>query len=199
LDISALGPRLNLSQAYQGRYLIALAPGTDAGAVRDAIAGLFPGTLFPRTLEEAKEQDARNALATTTFSYLRVQANVAIVLLGVTVGLFVFAASAERRDELATLIARGAGAKAVHRLLMAEGWIVAILGIVLGVIGGLVTVATFFALVSSLSLATVPFVVPSSLVLPLLAIILGVWLASLLGTFAIRGMDIARVLKLRGG
>lgn len=199
VDLAALGSGANLSQAYEGRYLIALGPGGDANAVRDAISGLFAGALYVRTLEEAKEQNAENAIVTATFSYLRVQANVAIVLLAVTVGLFVFSASAERRDEFATIIARGAGTKVVLRLLMAEGWVVASLGIPLGVLAGLLTVATFFALISSVFATSVPFVIPLDLALPLLAVVVGVWLASLSGALAIRRMNVTQVLKLRGG
>ena len=74
-----------------------------------------------------------------------------------------------------------------------------VLGILLGVGAGLLTVASFFALISSASSIPVPFVVPLILVIPLLAIVVAVWLASLLGALAIRRMDVARVLKLRGG
>lgn len=199
VDAPSLGPTLNLSQAIQGRYLIALEPGANSTAVRVAIEALFTGPMDVRTFDEAIAMDASNAVTTATFLYLRVQANIAIVLLGVTVGLFVFSAFAERRDEFATLIARGAGMKVVIRLLMAEGWVVSVLGIVLGVVAGFATVTMIFALVSTISQTPIPLIVPLTLAIPLLAIVVAVWLASLLGALAIRRMDVPRVLKLRGG
>ncbi len=84
---------------------------------------------------------------------------------------------------------------------MAEGWVVTILGLILGVIGGLVSAWTVLAIAGLLLPAgvTVPFVVPLSVVIPMAGAIVGVAVAGFAGAASIRGMDVVRVLKVRGG
>jgi hypothetical protein len=69
----------------------------------------------------------------------------------------------------------------------------------LGVFGGLVTAAMLLAIVAFMAAAPFPFVVPWQAALPLGAAVAGVWVASFLGAQSIQRMDVARVLKLRGG
>ena len=206
LDFSSVPGANFTSQVMQGRILIAVEPGSDSGtvaqAVSDALMDLFPlriGFVSVITQAEAIRYEMENAPAGAIFSYLRTQTEIAVGLSVVGVGLLVYTGAALRRDELATLVARGAGPSAVAKLVMAEGWVVSFLGLLLGILGGLVTAATFLALASFLGQTPIPFVIPLSVVGPLLAAVLGVWIASYLGALSIQRMDVARVLKLRGG
>jgi len=106
------------------------------------------------------------------------------------IGLLVFSAASARRNELVTLVARGLGPQLAARLVMAEGWIVALLGILLGTCTGLLVAASVLRITSSYTWIPIPFVLPWTVVLPVLVVIAGVWAASFLG---------ALVLKLRGG
>jgi len=199
LDLSALPPDYNASAVSTATYLISLAPGTDSRVAAAAISKVLGGAVNVRTQDEARRMEAANPVASAVFGYLSSQGQIAVGLLVVAVGLLVYSAAVERRDELATLVARGAGTRSVGRLVMAEGIVVSLLGLLLGVVAGLVTAGTFLALISSVVSPPVPFVVPLAVVIPLVGVVLGVWLASFLGALTIQRMDVARVLKLRGG
>ena len=199
LDLSALGPGFDRSAVSSGAYLISLAPGTDGIAVARDVSDVFGGSLVVRSQAEVRKELAAEPMSTGVFGYLRSQGQLAVVLVVVAVGLLVYSAAAERRDELATLVARGAGPRAVARIVMAEGLVVSILGLLLGLMAGLVTAGAFLGLLSVLVPEGIPFVVPVDVLFPLPAVVLGVWLASYLGALAIQRMDVPRVLKLRGG
>ena len=72
-------------------------------------------------------------------------------------------------------------------------------GLLIGVTAGVATGAMFLALVATLGTIAIPLVVPWTTAIPLLAVLAGTWVAGLLGAFSIRRMDVAQVLKLRGG
>lgn len=199
VDLSAVGEAANFSTTRYARYLVGLEPGADSRVVAAAIGDLLGTGFYVRTLDDARSEAASSPFTAATFAFLRAQIQVALGMLVVAIGLFVYSAAAERREEFATLVARGFGPKAVRKLLMAEGWIVSLLGLLVGTLGGLLSAATFLALASLLTPTPVPFVVPLLVIVPMIGAGLGVMIASFLGAASIQGMDLARVLKLRGG
>ncbi len=180
-------------------YLIAVESGANPRQVAQNASAVFGGYASVVTQAEAFEQEARNPLSAAVFSYLTTQTHVALLLSVLGVGLLVYTGAALRREEFATLVARGARPRTVAKLVMAEGWVVSLLGLMLGVVAGLVTAATFLTLASIVSPTPIPFVVPATVLWPLLAAVLGVWVASFIGALSIQRMDVARALKLRGG
>ncbi len=198
MDFSAV-PNANLASTAVGRYLVSLDPGANASAVVTAIRDLFPPDVYVYTQLDALRQEALNPITGTVFDYLETQALLGVGILVVAIGLVVYSASAERRDEFATLVARGIDSASVRRLVMAEGWVVSILGMMLGAFGGLVTAITLLALVSLLTPSPIPLIVPATVLVPLALAVVGIWAAGVAGSFSIRRMDVARVLKLRGG
>lgn len=199
VDVSVLPATANLSFAESWRYLIGLEPGASSQAVASELSDMLAGDVWVRTLEDARSAAAGSPFSVATFRFLEAQIQLAIAMLVVAIGLFVYSAAAERREELATLVARGFGPRTIRKLLMAEGWVVTLLGLAVGAVGGLVTAAAFVALGSLLTPVPVPLVVPAIVVVPLLGAAVGVLAASYLGAASIQGMDVARVLKLRGG
>ena len=198
LDFAAV-PDADLSLSADGRYLIALAPGASGTEVADAVSAVLGGSSWTLLREEVRRQAGSNPVSATVFGFLETQAYLSVVVLVVAIALLVYSASVDRRDELATLLARGIEPKMATRLLMAEGWVVSLLGLLLGVLGGLVTAATFLGLGSAISPTPIPMVVPATAAIPLLAVVVGVWVAGFLGAASVRRMDVPRVLKLRGG
>src|SRR5439155_1095312 len=81
----------------------------------------------------------------------------AAILMVLGIGLLVFSAASARRNELVTLVARGLGPQLVARLVMAEGWIVALLGILLGTCTGLLVAASVLRITSSYTWIPIPF------------------------------------------
>ena len=181
------------------QLFVALTPGTDSVGVVASLRALFGENAYIRTSEEALRIELANPVRAGTFQYLETQSQLAAILMVLGIGLLVFSAASTRRNELVTLVARGLGPQLVARLVMAEGWIVALLGIILGTCTGLLVAASVLRITSSYTWIPIPFVLPWTVVLPVLVVTAGVWAASFLGALAIQRMDVARVLKLRGG
>ena len=198
LSLASL-PDANLSRASSGRYLVALAPDANAIAVADAVSEVLGGRAYIRLQADARRAAAADPVSTTVLNFLQTQAYLSVVVLIVAVGLLVYSASVDRRDEMVTLIARGIDTRVATRLLMAEGWIVSLLGLVLGIVAGLVTAATFLGLASAFAPTPIPLAVPVSAVIPLFAVLVGVWVAGFAGAISVRRLDVPRLLKLRGG
>jgi len=180
-------------------YLIRLSSGTDPAAVVESLRSLFGPAVSVLTLADTLRADDVASVRAGTFMYLATQSQMAAVLMVVGIGLLVFSAASARRDELVTLVARGLPRNKVARLVMAEGWIVALLGIMLGTFAGLLTAASVLILASTRLPFAMPLVVPWTVVIPLLLVTAGVWVAAYLGALSIARMDVARVLKMRGG
>ncbi|TLZ49936.1 MAG: ABC transporter permease, partial [Methanobacteriota archaeon] len=192
-------PGANVSVSMPGSYLIHLQPGANETAVMEAVGTVLGPWTYVTSQRQAREAAASNPLTAAVYGYLQAQAYVAVLILVVAVGLLVYSAAAERKDEFATIIARGLDARRATRLLTTEGWVVCILGLLIGVAGGVVTAAMFLTLFATVSSIAIPIVVPWTIAIPLAAVLAGTWVAGLLGAFSIRHMDVAQVLKLRGG
>ncbi len=192
-------PDANLTEAWNGRYLVRLRSGANETAVIDSIRDFLGPAVSITSQQEQRRFEAANPLTITVFGYLQAQSYMSILILVVAVALLVTSAAAERQDEFATMMARGLDARRAWRLLAVEGWVVCILGLVVGVFGGLITAWTFLWLAATVSSTMVPFVVPWTVVIPLLAILGGTWVAGLLGAWFIQRMDVSRLLKLRSG
>ena len=192
-------PTANLSTADSGRYLISLQPGANETAVIAGVSSVLRGFPTITSQRQAREQEAANPVAGTVFGNLRAQSYMSVLILVVAVGLLVYSAAAERQDEFATMMARGLDARRAARLLTAEGWVVCLLGLGLGVLGGAVTAWTFLAVAGSFTTSQVPFVLPWTTAVPIAAILGGTWVAGLSGAWFLRRIDVPRLLKLRGG
>ena len=199
VDFSALPPGVIERLGRLSQLFVALTPGADSARVVASLRALFGENAYIRTSEEALRIELANPVRAGTFQYLETQSQLAAILMVLGIGLLVFSAASARRNELVTLVARGLGPQLVARLVMAEGWIVALLGILLGTCTGLLVAASVLRITSSYTWIPIPFVLPWTVVLPVLVVTAGVWAASFLGALAIQRMDVARVLKLRGG
>jgi hypothetical protein len=199
LDFSALPPQVLNDPGDLPSLLIAVAPGTDAAAVAGSLRALFGESASVRTWEEGLRAELMNPVRAGTFQYLATQSQLAAILMVLGIGLLVFSAASSRKNELVTVVARGLGRNLAVRLVMAEGWIVALLGILLGTATGFLLSVAILRITSSYTMFPIPFVVPWTAVLPVLGVTAGVWAASYFGAFSIQRMDVARVLKMRGG
>jgi putative ABC transport system permease protein len=198
LDFSVLHPGLEDDVAIRWKYLVAVAPSAEASASAQILEDRFQDQASVWTLEERLRDELANPVRAGTFAYLTIQSQMAALLMVVGIGLLVFFAASARRNELVTLVARGLSRATVARLVMAEGWVVALLGILLGTAMGLLVTASVLAITATILPIPMPLIVPASVVLPLFVVVAGVLAASFLGALSIQRMDVARVLKLRG-
>ncbi|TLZ75675.1 MAG: ABC transporter permease [Methanobacteriota archaeon] len=199
LDFSTLPAGTEGHVEGRWSYLIDLSDGANVSGVVQALTNLSGYGASIRTFQDALRSELANPVRSGTFAYLATQSQLAAVLMVLGIGLLVFSAASSRRDELVTLVARGLPRHKVARLVMAEGWIVASLGILLGTFAGLLSAASLIALASTRTPTPIPLIVPWTAILPLLEVTGGMWVASFLGALSVQRMDVPRVLKLRGG
>ncbi len=203
LDSSSVAPDTLTRIPGRVKFLVKLSPDATLATVVASILALFPqGTANVRTSEEALGVDVTNdpvQVGVATLRYLAIQSQLAALLMVLGIGLLVFTAATARRNELVTLVARGFGRDLVARLVMAEGWIVALLGVLLGTVTGLLVAPSVLVIASSYLPIPIPFVVPWTALVPVFVVAAGIWVASFLGAVSVRRMDAARVLKMRGG
>src|SRR5438093_774628 len=142
VDFSALPPGVIERLGRLSQLFVALTPGADSARVVASLRALFGENAYIRTSEEALRIELANPVRAGTFQYLETQSQLAAILMVLGIGLLVFSAASARRNELVTLVARGLGPQLAARLVMAEGWIVALLGILLGTCTGLLVAAS---------------------------------------------------------
>jgi len=190
---------------YSGshRYLLALAPGADWHVVKQSIRDL--GASSVDVYQEDLERLNSNPFTGSFLGFVRMEIAFIVVILTAGLGLIIYAASLERDVEFAGIIARGASGWQAAALLIGEASSILIIGLIIGLGVGLATGLLY------ISFSSVPFgtgvepAVPMLFVLPLDGLLLLLLTpVAMLGTvllvsLRIARMNIARVLKMRGG
>jgi len=187
-----------------GRYLLDLAPGADWRTVKSSVAaedGVSSVDVTAETIELANASPFVRALS----GFIGMEIAFIVLILTAGVGLILYAASLERDVEFAGIIARGSSGWQTAELLVGEAFVIILVGLTIGVGVGLGT--AFFA---TNWLATGPAGVPTSpvpyfFVFPWTALLLvlgapaAMLLAALLVSVRTAHINLAKVLKLRGG
>jgi putative ABC transport system permease protein len=185
------------------KYLVALAPGADWRAVKSAIADLGGGaTVYQEELEAINN----SGLTSSFLGFVKLEIAFMVVILTAGLGLIIYAASLERDVEFAAIIARGSSGWQTAGLLVGEAFSIMIIGVLVGVAVGLATgfFYTEFLFVNPTG-GTVEPAIPYFFIFPpegwlLVAASAGAMLlAAVIVSWRIVRMDVARVLKVRGG
>jgi len=185
------------------RYLVALAAGADWHVVKQSILDL--GSSSVDVYQEDLEQLNSNPLMGSFLGFVRMEIAFIVVILTAGLGLIIYAASLERDVEFAGIMARGASGWQAAALLMGEAFSILVIGLLIGLGVGLVTGLLYISFSTPSFGAGVEPAVPMLFVLPpdglLLLLLTPVAMlgTALLVSWRIAHMNIARVLKMRGG
>jgi hypothetical protein len=185
------------------RLLVDLAESADWRRVRQEILDL--GAAEVHALQEEFDSANLNSGIRTVLGFLRMEIAFLFLVLPMGLGLITLAASLERDIEFGGIIARGASRWQAAKVLLGEALIIMFVGTVIGVGVG---IAASFVMARAFSagppgflepFVPFPFVLPieSSLLVGLSAV--AMLLSSLLVALRIAGMDVAHILKVRGG
>jgi len=186
------------------RYLVDLSPGADWRAVK-AAAFQVRSVSSVTVAQEQVEAQTSNPFARAVYGFITMEIAFIVVILTAGVGLILYAASLERDVEFAAMIARGSSGWQTAKLLVGEAFVIMLVGLTIGV-----GVGTGTAFIATQWLATGPgggltSAVPYFFVFPWEAVLLVVVspLAMLLSAFLVSArtarINVAQVLKLRGG
>ncbi len=185
------------------RYLVALSPGADWKTVKTSIQGL---NVYVTVAQEQIDALNHNGLSNSFLSFIKIEIAFMVIILTAGLGLIIYAASLERDVEFAAIIARGASGWQTAGLLVGEAFSIMVIGVIVGVVVGLLSgfFYTEFLFVIPTG-GTLEPAVPYFFVFPLEGWLLvaasagSMLLAALLVSWRIVRMDVARVLKVRGG
>ncbi len=204
VDFKTIGRDLARSNlgAVQTSFLIKVRDGYDPVKVRDAVSPLLQTggriLIYREELAKLRSEPVRNAF----MSFLLVEVGFVVLILTVGLGLISYTASLERESEFASIAARGASTRLTSTILLGEAISIMVIGLLIGVTAGLLSAAVFNQLISytaGSSQLDSPLVVPIESPLLVGAASLTMVAASFLVSLRIRFMDVARVLKIRGG
>ena len=205
-SLDTMGPLLE-GQPYRGyggdRFLVALRADADWQAAKADIAAL--GASNVQVAAEQIEQLRSNPVFRAFFGFIELEMAFMVVILTAGLGVILYAATLERDVELAAIRARGASGWQTAGLLIGEATSIMLIGLIVGT--GIGILAAFLSTsfiaagpgTAGESLVPVLFVLPPEALLLLVFAPAAMLLTSFAVTIRIARMDIARVLKLRGG
>ena len=183
-------------------YLVALAPGANASAVKTAFIAL--GSPSVVVYSEQLAQVTGSVFFGSFLGFIEMEIAFIVVILTAGLGLIVYAASLERTVEFAGITARGSSGWQTAALLVGEAFVIMVIGVLMGFGVGLLT-GYLSTSVTAPSFGGLEMIVPSLFVFPMDALLLVVLAPqAMLGTpvlvsWRLARMNVARVLKMRGG
>jgi putative ABC transport system permease protein len=130
-----------------------------------------------------------------------------IVIIMVGLGLIMFISVGERRNEFATIMARGAEGKQMVVLILGEALAITLVGFVIGIFSGIFTAYTFNKMLttntlfgmSSDSLSGRPLVIPWYGILIVALALFALIFTSALAAFKVKRIKLHSALRIRGG
>lgn len=182
-------------------YFVDLRPDADWSVAKAEITalGIFNVRVYPEELAGLSS----NPFLRYARGFIDVEIAFVAVILTAGLGLIIYAASLERDVEFASIIARGSSRWQTAGLLVGEAVSILIIGAVIGI--GVGAATSFLTLQTLQPAGAVEMLVPYAFVLPLDALLLlglaplAMVLTATLIAARIARMDVARVLKVRGG
>jgi len=185
------------------RYLVALRAGADWRTAKADITAL--GASSVSVAAEQIEQLRSNPVFRAFFGFIELEMAFMIVILTAGLGVILYAATLERDVELAAIRARGASGWQTAGLLIGEASSIMLIGLIVGTGIGVLAAYLSTTLISAGPGTTGESLVPILFTIPIEALLLlvlapaAMLLTSFAVTIRVARMDIARVLKLRGG
>ena len=194
-----------VSQQFGGNeaYFVRLQPGADWRAVKENVLAL--GANNVQVYQEQIDQIQNNPGARATSGFMAMEVAFIVVILTAGLCLILYAATLERDAEFAAIIARGAGGWQTAGLLVGEGFSILLVGLIVGAGMGVLTAYVETDLLYSGLGSTMQPLVPLLFVLPPQALLLlvlapvAMFVGALVVSVRIARMNVAKVLKMRGG
>jgi putative ABC transport system permease protein len=199
-----LGPNASRNFGSIDRYLVDLGPGADWRSAK-AAALRVPFVSRVDVVQESVEAQTQNPFARAFYGFLAMEIAFIVIILTAGVGLILYAASLERDVEFAAIIARGSSGWQTAKLLVGEAFVIMLVGLTIGVGVGAGTgfLASQWLATGPTGIQTSP--VPYFFVFPweaVLLVVLGpasMLLSALVVSIRTARLNVAKVLKLRGG
>jgi putative ABC transport system permease protein len=207
LDFAALNT--NISDADAGwEYLINVEKGVDSKVVENAISENFSANVGRIYNMETRLSNIQNDISTSSILFIMlVDIGFMIIIITVGLGLIMFISISERKNEFATIMARGAEAKQMLVIILGEALSISMVGAVVGISSGLFTAYTFNRMISSNNLfgssggilSDRPLIIPWYGILVVILALAALLVTSLIAAYRVKRIKLHSALRVRGG
>ncbi len=158
--------------------------------------------LDPVVLKEEIDEMPNDPFQGSIYSLMMIEVAFAILILTLGIGVVMYVATLERRDEFASIMARGASNRQLSNLMLGEGVSIMVIGLSIGIAVGILTSFVFNELISYTlegALLDRPLVIGSQALVIVAVSVISLILATVIATISIRRMKLAQALRRRGG
>ncbi len=184
-------------------YFVALQSNADWKAAKEDITSL--GASNVQVYQEQLDALQNSVTVRSTNGFMAMEVAFIVVILTAGLCLILYAATLERDTEFAAIIARGATGWQTAGLLVGEGFSILLVGLVvgagMGVLTAFIETDLLYAGIGSPAPPLVPllFVLPPEVLLLLILAPVAMFVGALIVSVRIAKMNVAKVLKMRGG
>jgi putative ABC transport system permease protein len=188
------------------RFLVNVEKGHDSKEVENAIYGNYSMSITEIKNLKSTLDNIRNDIPSNSVLYIML-INIGFMIIIITVGLalILFISIRERKNEFATMMARGAESKHISVLIVGEAFSITMVGAAVGVFAGLFTAYTFNKMLSSGSLfgqnmmSGRPLIIPWYGVLIIVLALLSLIFTSIIAAYMAKRIKLHQALRIRGG
>lgn len=187
-------------------HLINVQEGHDPSVVADRIEEELSsyGMLDPIVLEEEIDEMLNDPFQGSIYNLMMIEVAFAILILTLGIGVVMYVATLERKDEFASIMARGASHRQLSSLMLGEGVSIMVIGLSIGIAVGILTSFVFNELISytlevSSALLDRPLTIGSQTLIIIAVSVVSLILATVIATIGVRRMKLAQALRRRGG
>lgn len=184
-------------------YFISLVPNADWKTAKEDMMSL--GGSNVQVYQEQLEMLQGSIGAQSTNGFMAMEVAFIVVILTAGLCLILYAATLERDTEFAAIIARGATGWQTAGILVGEGFSILLVGLAvgagMGVLTAFIETDLLYAGIGSQFTPLVPllFVLPPDVLLLLVLAPVAMFVGALIVSVRVARMNVARVLKMRGG
>ncbi|UCE37807.1 MAG: FtsX-like permease family protein, partial [Thermoplasmata archaeon] len=189
-------------------FLVDVEDGKDSKVVENAIfENLGPAIKEIKNLKTAIN-NIRNDMPSNSILYLMlINIGFMIIIITMGLGLILFISISERKNEFATMMARGAESKHISVLIIGEALSITMVGAIVGVFSGLFTAYTFNKMLTKTTLFGAgqdmmsgrPLIIPWYGVLIIILALIALIITSILAAFRAKRIKLHSALRIRGG
>ncbi len=212
MDFNALNT--SISDVDEGwRFLVDVKKDYNSKEVEEAIWSNFSTELGTEGVIEIKNlqttlDNLRNDIPSNSVLYIMIiNIGFMIIIITIGLGLILFISIRERRNEFATMMARGAESKHISVLIVGEALSITLVGATVGVFAGLFTAYTFNKMISSGALFGTgqdmmsgrPLIIPWYGILIIALALLALIITSIIAAQWAKRIKLHQALRIRGG
>jgi ABC-type lipoprotein release transport system permease subunit len=193
---------------YGWHFLVDVKDDVDSSEVENSISTNFSSSIIEIENLDTTLDGIRNDISSNSVIFIMlINIGFMIIIITVGLGLILFISINERKNELATMMARGAEGKHLSVLIIGEAFSITLVGAFVGLTTGLFTAYTFNKMLSSNSIfgsggdmmSGRPLILPWYGILIVFLAFITLMITSILAAYKVKKIKLHQALRARGG